>query len=86
MTVLKSDIETLDQLRHVSVLSHKLHGAQYPCLLKLLFVKIISYGKSVCDYISGDVAVYIVHLEKLTVVVFQHSTCIILPEHNFSMF
>jgi len=31
----------------------------YPCLLKLHFVKIISYGSSVYDSIGGDVAAYI---------------------------
>jgi len=30
----------------------------YPCLLKLHFVKIINYGTSVCDEISGDAATY----------------------------
>ena len=40
---------TLKYLRHVSVQSHHLQGAHYPCLLKLHFVKIVTYGSSVCD-------------------------------------
>ena len=39
--------------------SHHLQAAHYPCLLKLHFVAITNYGKSVCDDISGDVAAYI---------------------------
>ena len=39
---------TLKLLRHVSVQSHHLRGAHYPCLLKLHFVKIVNYGSSVC--------------------------------------
>ena len=39
--------------------SHHPHEARYPCLLKLHFVKIVSYGSSVYDEISGDVAAYI---------------------------
>ena len=46
---------TLKQLRHVSVQSYHLQGAQYLCLLKLHFVKMINYGTSVC----GDVGAYI---------------------------
>jgi len=41
------------------VQSHHLQGAHYLCLLKLHFVKIVSYDSSVYDYISGDVAAYI---------------------------
>ena len=41
MTVLKTILKfALKQLRHVSVQSRHLQGAHYPCLLKLLFVKI----------------------------------------------
>jgi hypothetical protein len=47
---------TLKQLRHVSVQSHHLQGTHYSCLLKLHFVKIVNYGSSVYDKISGDVA------------------------------
>jgi len=50
---------TLKYLRHVSVQSHHLQGAHYPCLLNLHFVKMVCYGTSVGDYIRGDVAVYI---------------------------
>jgi hypothetical protein len=50
---------TLKQLRHVSVQSRLLRGAHYPCLLKLLFVKIANYDTSVCDEFGGDVAAYI---------------------------
>ena len=39
----------LKQLRHVSVQSLHLHGAHYPCMLKLLFVKIVNCGSSVYD-------------------------------------
>ena len=39
--------------------SHHLQGAHYPCLLKLRFVKIVSYGSSVYDQIGGDVTAYI---------------------------
>jgi len=39
---------TLKYLRHVSVQSHCLQGT-HPCLLKLHFVKIFSYGLSVYD-------------------------------------
>ena len=60
MIVLKTVLQfTLKQVRHVSVQSHHLQGAHYPCLLKLHFVKIVSYGSSVYDQISGDVAAYI---------------------------
>jgi len=34
-------------------------GAHYPCLLKLHFVKIVSYCASVYDQIYGDVTAYI---------------------------
>jgi len=44
---------------HVSVQSQRPQGAQYPCWLKLHFVKIVNYGKSVYDYISGVVTAYI---------------------------
>jgi len=48
--VLKTILKyTLKQLRHVSVQSHHLRGAHYPCLLKLHFVKTVNYGTSVCD-------------------------------------
>ena len=48
--VLKTILKfTLKQLRHVSVQSHHLQGAHYPCLLKLYFVKIANYCTSVCD-------------------------------------
>jgi hypothetical protein len=50
---------TLKYLRHVSMQSHHLQGAHYPCLLKLHFVKIVNYRRSVCDYFDGDVAAYI---------------------------
>ena len=40
---------TLKYLRHVSVQSHHLHGAHYPCLLKSHFVKIVNYGSSLYD-------------------------------------
>jgi len=40
---------TLKQLRYVSMQSHHLQGAHYPCLLKLHVVKIVNYGTSVCD-------------------------------------
>jgi hypothetical protein len=40
---------TLKQPRQVSVQSHHLQGAHYPCLLKMHFVKIVNYGTSVCD-------------------------------------
>jgi len=36
-------------LRYVSMQSHHLQGAHYPCLLKLHFVKIVNYGSSVYD-------------------------------------
>ena len=50
VVVLKTILKfTLKQLRHVSVQSHHLQGAHYPCLLKLHFVKIVSYGTPVCD-------------------------------------
>ena len=50
MIVLKTILKlTLEQLRHVSVQSHHLQAAHYPCLLKLHFVKIVNYGTSVCD-------------------------------------
>jgi hypothetical protein len=57
--VLKTILKfTLKWLRHVSVQSHHLQGAHYPCLLKLHFVKIVNYDSSVYGYISGDVAAY----------------------------
>ena len=40
---------TLKWLRHISVQSHHLQGAYYPCLLKLHFVKIVNYGSSVYE-------------------------------------
>jgi hypothetical protein len=42
---------TLKQLRHVSVQSHHLQGAYYPCLLKLHFVKRVSYGSLVAMWL-----------------------------------
>jgi len=39
------------------VQSRHLQGAHYPCLPELHFVKIVIYGSSVYDYISGDVVV-----------------------------
>ena len=45
-TVLKF---TLKYLRRVSVQSHHLQGADYPCLLKLHFVKLVKCGSSVYD-------------------------------------
>jgi hypothetical protein len=58
--VLKTILKfTLKELQHVSVQSHHLQGAHYPCLLKLHIVKIVKYGTSVYDYIGGDVAAYI---------------------------
>jgi hypothetical protein len=60
VTVLKTILKfILKYFRRVSVQSHHLQGAHYPCLLNLHFVKIANYGSSVCDYISGDVAAYI---------------------------
>jgi len=41
------------------VQSHHLQEAHYPHLLKFNFVKIVNYGLSVYDYISGDVVAYI---------------------------
>ena len=35
---------------------------------------------------GGDVAAYIVLLEKLTVIEFQHCTCIAFPVYNLSIF
>jgi hypothetical protein len=58
--VLKTILKfALKYLRHVSVQSHHLQGAHYPCLLKLHFIKIVNYGTSVCDEFGGDVAAYI---------------------------
>jgi len=54
-----SGFKGLKQLQHVSVQSHHLQAVHYSCLLKLQCVKIVNYGTSVCDYISGDVAAYI---------------------------
>jgi hypothetical protein len=54
--VLKTILKfSLKYLPHVSVQSHHLRVAHYPCLLKLHFVTIVNYGTSVCD----DVAAYI---------------------------
>jgi hypothetical protein len=39
--------------------SHDLQEAHYPCLVDLHFVKTVSFGSSLYDYISGDVAAYI---------------------------
>ena len=39
--------------------SHHLQGAHYLYLLKLRFVKIVNYGTSLYDQISGGVAAYI---------------------------
>ena len=39
--------------------SHHLQGAHYLCLLQFHVVKIINYGSSAYDYISGDVVAYI---------------------------
>jgi len=48
--VLKTILKfTLKELRHVSVYSHHLQGAHYPCLLKLHFVKIVNYVTSIYD-------------------------------------
>jgi len=48
--VLKTILKfTLKYLRRVSVQSHHLQGAHCPCLLKLHFVKMVSYVTSVCD-------------------------------------
>jgi len=48
--VLKTILKfTLKQLQRVSVQSNHLKGANYPCLLKLHFVKIVNYGSSVYD-------------------------------------
>jgi hypothetical protein len=49
--VLKTILKyTLKQLRHVSVQqSHHLQEARYSCLLKLQFVKVVTYGSSVYD-------------------------------------
>jgi hypothetical protein len=60
VTLLKTILKfILKQFRHVSVQSHHLQGAHYSCFLNLHFVKIVNYGLSVCDEISGDVAAYI---------------------------
>ena len=50
MIVLKTILKfTLKYSRHVSVQSHHLQGAHYPCLLTLHFVKMVNYGSSVYD-------------------------------------
>jgi len=51
--VLKTILKfTLKQTRHVSVQSHHFQETRYPCLLKLLFVKIVTYGISIIDYFN----------------------------------
>ena len=41
-------------LRHVSVQSHHLQGGHYLCLLKLHFVKTVSYGSVQHTHINKD--------------------------------